>query len=55
VKDGKAQSKSSIKKMRDKGTRMKAPTAANLKNAIHGVTTGWKKELEIAGTGYRAR
>lgn len=29
-------------------------TAANLHNAVKGVTEGWKKELEINGTGYRA-
>lgn len=29
-------------------------TAANITNAVKGVTEGWKKELEIAGTGYRA-
>ncbi|MCQ2799595.1 MAG: 50S ribosomal protein L6 [Bacilli bacterium] len=28
--------------------------AANLNNAIKGVHEGWKKELEINGTGYRA-
>jgi len=28
--------------------------AANLSNAIKGVHEGWKKELEINGTGYRA-
>ncbi|MCR4562744.1 MAG: 50S ribosomal protein L6 [Bacilli bacterium] len=28
--------------------------SANLKNAIKGVSEGWKKELEISGTGYRA-
>ncbi len=29
-------------------------SAAILHNAIHGVSEGWKKELEINGTGYRA-
>lgn len=29
--------------------------AANLHNAVKGVTDGWKKELEIKGTGYRAQ
>jgi len=29
-------------------------TAANIANAVHGVSEGWKKELEINGTGYRA-
>lgn len=29
--------------------------AALLHNAVKGVTEGWKKELEIAGTGYRAQ
>ena len=28
-------------------------TVANLINAVKGVTNGWKKELEVAGTGYR--
>ena len=30
-------------------------TAANLHNAVKGVSEGWKEELEIAGTGYRAQ
>lgn len=29
-------------------------TAANLRNAIKGVSEGWKKELVINGTGFRA-
>lgn len=29
-------------------------TAANITNAVKGVSEGWKKELEINGTGYRA-
>lgn len=29
-------------------------TAALLHAAVHGVTEGWKKELEVNGTGYRA-
>lgn len=28
--------------------------AAHLHNAVYGVSEGWKKELEINGTGYRA-
>lgn len=27
--------------------------SALLHNAVHGVTEGWKKELEVSGTGYR--
>jgi large subunit ribosomal protein L6 len=29
-------------------------TRALVFNAVHGVTTGWKKELDIVGIGYRA-
>jgi len=37
------------------GNENEGTVAANLKNALHGVTVGWKKELEIQGTGYRAQ
>lgn len=36
------------------GTPNHGTVAANLHNAVKGVTEGWKKELEVAGTGYRA-
>ena len=29
-------------------------TRALVQNAVHGVTKGWKRELDIVGTGYRA-
>lgn len=35
------------------GSENHGTTAANIHNAVHGVSTGWKKELEVAGTGYR--
>lgn len=54
VKDGKAQVKIVATEDMRQGNENEGTVAANLKNAIHGVTTGWKKELEIAGTGYRA-
>ena len=55
VKDGKATVKI-IAKEDDarQGNENEGTVASNLKNALHGVTVGWKKELEIAGTGYRA-
>lgn len=37
------------------GSANHGTTAANLHNAIRGVSEGWKKELEIQGTGYRAQ
>jgi len=55
VKDGKAQVKIIDKENVRQGNENEGTVAANLKNAIHGVTAGWKKELEIAGTGYRAQ
>ena len=55
VKDGKAQVKIIDQENARQGNENEGTVAANLKNAIHGVTTGWKKELEIAGTGYRAQ
>lgn len=36
------------------GTPCHGTIAANLHNAVKGVTEGWKKELEVSGTGYRA-
>ena len=36
------------------GTPNHGTAAANLHNAVKGVTEGWKKELEVNGTGYRA-
>jgi large subunit ribosomal protein L6 len=54
VKDGKAQVKIINTEDMRQGNENEGTVAANLKNAIHGVSTGWKKELEIAGTGYRA-
>jgi small subunit ribosomal protein S8 len=54
VKDGKAQVKIINTEDARQGNENEGTVAANLKNAIHGVSTGWKKELEIAGTGYRA-
>jgi large subunit ribosomal protein L6 len=54
VKDGKAQVKIINTEDARQGNENEGTVAANLKNAIHGVTVGWKKELEIAGTGYRA-
>jgi large subunit ribosomal protein L6 len=55
VKDGKAQRQNHRSRKCETGNENEGTVAANLKNAIHGVTTGWKKELEIAGTGYRAQ
>jgi len=56
VKDGKV-SVNNIAKEEDQrqGNMNEGTVAANLKNAIHGVSTGWKKELEVAGTGYRCQ
>ena len=54
VKDGKAQVKIINTEDARQGNENEGTVAANLKNAIHGVSVGWKKELEIAGTGYRA-
>ena len=36
------------------GTPNHGTVAANLHNAVKGVSEGWKKELELNGTGYRA-
>jgi large subunit ribosomal protein L6 len=55
VKDGKAQVKILDQENLRQSNENEGTVASNLKNAIHGVTTGWKKELEIAGTGYRAQ
>jgi len=40
----------------EKQTKMYHGTVnANITNAIHGVNTGWKKELKIVGVGYKAQ
>ncbi|MCH4210893.1 MAG: 50S ribosomal protein L6, partial [Bacilli bacterium] len=54
VKDGTVSLK--IKQVEDmrQANMNEGTLAANLKNAFHGVSVGWKKELEVAGTGYRA-
>ncbi|MGD0095630.1 MAG: 50S ribosomal protein L6 [Terracidiphilus sp.] len=38
----------------DKQAAMHGLTRALVSNAVQGVTTGWKKELDIVGIGYRA-
>ncbi len=38
----------------DKFAAMHGLTRALVYNAVHGVTEGWKKELDIVGIGYRA-
>jgi large subunit ribosomal protein L6 len=38
----------------DKFAAMHGLTRALVFNAVHGVTEGWKKELDIVGIGYRA-
>lgn len=44
------------RKNEDKQTRaLHGTTRANLANQIAGVSTGFKKSLELVGTGYRAR
>jgi large subunit ribosomal protein L6 len=37
------------------GSASHGTTTANLLNAVKGVSTGFKKELEVAGTGYRCQ
>ena len=37
----------------EQGQENHGTAAALLHNAVKGVTEGWKKELEVAGTGYR--
>jgi large subunit ribosomal protein L6 len=50
IEDGKVEAKLIGEDTPNHGT-----VAANLHNAVKGVTEGWKKELEINGTGYRAQ
>ena len=38
----------------DKAAAFHGLTRALVYNAVHGVTAGWKKELDIVGIGYRA-
>ena len=38
----------------DKHAAVHGLTRALVHNAVHGVTQGWKKELDIVGIGYRA-
>jgi large subunit ribosomal protein L6 len=38
----------------DKYAAVHGLTRALVYNAVHGVTTGWKRELDIVGIGYRA-
>ena len=38
----------------DKHAAVHGLTRALVFNAVHGVTQGWKKELDIVGIGYRA-
>ena len=38
----------------DKHAAVHGLTRALVFNAVYGVTTGWKKDLDIVGTGYRA-
>ena len=38
----------------DKFAAVHGLTRALVFNAVHGVTAGWKKELDIVGIGYRA-
>src|ERR1039457_4069030 len=38
----------------DKHAAVHGLTRALVFNAVHGVTAGWKKELDIVGIGYRA-
>jgi large subunit ribosomal protein L6 len=38
----------------DKHAAVHGLTRALVFNAVHGVTTGWKRELDIVGIGYRA-
>ena len=38
----------------DKNAAVHGLTRALVFNAVHGVTAGWKKELDIVGIGYRA-
>jgi large subunit ribosomal protein L6 len=56
VKDGVAHVKPIVKEDEgDQGVENHGTTTALLLNAVKGVTTGFKKELEVAGTGYRCQ
>ena len=43
-----------VNRENDKFAAVHGLTRALVFNAVHGVTTGWKKELDIVGIGYRA-
>src|ERR1035438_4741203 len=43
-----------VKRETDKQAAVHGLTRALVFNAVHGVTAGWKKELDIVGIGYRA-
>ena len=43
-----------VNRENDKQAAMHGLTRALVANAVQGVTTGWKKELDIVGIGYRA-
>jgi large subunit ribosomal protein L6 len=43
-----------VKRSDDKYAAFHGLTRALVYNAVHGVTEGWKKELDIVGIGYRA-
>ena len=43
-----------VNRASDKHAAVHGLTRALVFNAVHGVTAGWKKELDIVGIGYRA-
>jgi large subunit ribosomal protein L6 len=43
-----------VNRENDKQAAMHGLTRSLVYNAVYGVTTGWKKELDIVGIGYRA-
>jgi large subunit ribosomal protein L6 len=43
-----------VNRSTDKYAAVHGLTRALVFNAVHGVTTGWKRELDIVGIGYRA-
>src|SRR5579863_8696975 len=43
-----------VNRSADKYAAVHGLTRALVFNAVHGVTTGWKRELDIVGIGYRA-
>jgi large subunit ribosomal protein L6 len=43
-----------VNRENDSQAAMHGLTRSLVANAVHGVTTGWKKELDIVGIGYRA-